>query len=147
MGRRREPTPARRAAPTPMEIGRAVALFKVLSHPDRLRIVCSLEDGRETTQKALREAFGWPQSTTARHLAVLRNAGLVAARREGAEVLLRLGNPLALRLFETVCAWVHEDPAPYGSTATPLTGVLLTARGEAATESHPIGHGSPKGGG
>jgi len=105
---------------TPAEMRRAVALFKVLSHPDRLRLACALGDGRVTTQKELVEEFGWPQSTAARHLAALRSAGLVTAERDGAEVHLRLGNPVALHLLETVCSWVHEErPAWRAPSAAP----------------------------
>jgi DNA-binding transcriptional ArsR family regulator len=86
----------------------------VLSHPDRLRLACALGDGRVTTQKQLVEEFGWPQSTAARHIAALRGAGLVAAERDGAEVHLRMGNPVALHLLETVCSWIHE-PAVAGA--------------------------------
>ena len=94
---------------TPEEMARAIWLFKVLSHPDRLRLACALGDGRVTTQRELVKEFGWPQSTAARHIGALRSAGLVTAERDGVEVLLRLGNPVALHLLETVCAWVHDD--------------------------------------
>jgi DNA-binding transcriptional ArsR family regulator len=100
---------------SPEEMHRAMELFKVLSHPDRLRLACALGDGRVTTQKELMEEFGWPQSTAARHIAALRVAGLVAAERDGAEVHLRLGNPVALHLLDTVCDWVHG----HASTDTP----------------------------
>ena len=94
---------------TPRERARAVELLKVLSHPDRLRLACALGDGRVATQKELMEEFGWPQSTAARHIAALRAAGLLAAERNGAEVHLHLGNPVALHmLLEAVCSWVHE---------------------------------------
>ena len=85
--------------PTPREMRRAVSLFKVLSHPDRVRLACSLGDGRITTQKQLVEEFGWPQSTAARHIIALRNAGLVSAERDGSEVLLRMANPIVLDLL------------------------------------------------
>lgn len=100
---------------TPAGIDKAVELFKVLAHPDRLRLACALGDGRVTTQKELVEEFGWPQSTAARHVAALRSAGLVLAERDGTEVHLRLGNPVALQLFETVCDWVHDGPRSEGS--------------------------------
>ena len=121
--------------PKPGEMARAVLLFKVLSHPDRLRLACALGDGRTTTQRQLVEEFGWPQSTTARHLAALRSAGLVTAERDGQEILLRLGNPVALHLLDTVCEWVHQptstslsDPwslsvTPPRSTAPPPDGL------------------------
>lgn len=94
---------------TPQERRRALNLFKVLSHPDRLRLACALGDGRVTTQKELVEEFGWPQSTAARHIGALRDCGLVAAERDGLEVNLHLVNPDALHvLLESVCSWVHE---------------------------------------
>ena len=105
----------------------AVTLFKVLSHPDRLRLACALGDGRVTTQKELVEEFGWPQSTAARHVGALRSAGLITAERDGTEVHLRLGSPVALHLLETVCEWVHQSPPQnslFGSSrpATPPVG-------------------------
>lgn len=108
--------------PEPEDVRRAATLFKVLSHPDRLRLACRLGDGRETTQKELLEEFDWPQSTMARHLAALRHAGLVVAERNGAEVLLRMSTPVGLRLIDTVCEWLHGDERPESLTApgTPL---------------------------
>jgi len=119
---------------TPREMSRAVGLFKVLSHPDRLRLACALGDGRITTQKELVEEFGWPQSTAARHVAALRRAGLITAERDGTEMLLQLGNPVALHLLETVCDWVRDDPDRRGSSpfhdpldppATPPVGTSM----------------------
>lgn len=96
---------------TPAELDQAAELFKVLSHPDRLRLACFMGDGRVTTQRDLMEEFGWPQSTTARHLAALRRAGLVEAERQGPEVHLRLGAEVGLQLMATVCAWIHGGTA------------------------------------
>jgi len=117
------------AEATPAEMSRAVNLFKVLSHPDRLRLACALGDGRVTTQKELVEEFGWPQSTAARHVAALRSAGLITAERDGTEVHLRLGNPVALHLLETVCDWVRDDPAyrPGTRSSEPSLGAFLKA--------------------
>ena len=107
----------------------ASVLFKVLSHPDRLRLACALGDGRTTTQRQLVEEFGWPQSTTARHLAALRSAGLVTAERDGQEILLRLGSPVALHLLDTVCDWVHQPTSsPFSDPWSMTTDPALTAR-------------------
>jgi DNA-binding transcriptional ArsR family regulator len=100
------------ARATAEEMDRAVGLFKVLSHPDRLRLACALGDGRVTTQTELVEEFGWPQSTAARHVGALRSAGLITAERDGTEVRLRLGNPVALHLLDTLCAWIHAPASP-----------------------------------
>lgn len=112
--------------PTPEDVRRASALFKVLSHPDRLALACRLGDGRETTQTELLEVFDWPQSTMARHLAALRQVGLVAAERAGAEVVLRLATPLSLQLLETVCGWLHGEKP--GAGAEPFQGSLPPTR-------------------
>ena len=93
----------------PQDVRRAANIFKVLSHPHRLQITCRLSDGRSYTQKELIEEFRWPQSTMARHLARLRDAGLITATRDGQEIRLRLAGPVAKELMASVCAWVHPE--------------------------------------
>jgi ArsR family transcriptional regulator len=95
--------------PDPKDVRRAADIFKALSHPSRLRIVCLLFDGLPKTQKELIQELGWPQSTVARHLAELRQAGLVTATRKGSEVLLEVGSPVAGQLMTAVCEWVHPE--------------------------------------
>ena len=96
-------------AASPGDVRRAAQLFKVLSHPDRLRLACRLGDGKVTTQSRLVEEFGWPQSTMARHLAALRQAGLVTGERDGPEIRLRMGALVGLELMDTVCSWLHDE--------------------------------------
>ena len=130
--------------PSRGEMLRAIGLFKVLSHPDRLRLACALGDGRTTTQKKLVEEFGWPQSTTARHLTALRNAGLVTAERSGAEVLLRLGSPIALHLLETVCSFVHQPATDAGAALSASDVIDTSARLSAlVTPSGALEEGHP----
>ena len=95
--------------PTDHEVVRAAEFFKVLSHPDRLRLACLMRDGRVTTQHELIREFGWPQSTAARHVAALRRTGLIEATRHGPEVRLQLGADVGLRLMITVCEWLHAE--------------------------------------
>jgi DNA-binding transcriptional ArsR family regulator len=117
------------------DVRKAAELFKVLSHPDRLRLACRIGVGDGVTQKELVDELGWPQSTTARHIAELRRAGLVAAERDGVEVRLRLGSPVGLQLMETVCEWVHspappieDEPALRVPAAAAATGPRTAAR-------------------
>jgi len=91
------------------DIRRAAGIFKAMSHPSRLQIVCLLFDGRCTTQKELVDELNWPQSTTARHLSTLRDKGLVRATRHGSEVRLELGSPVTRALMSAVCQWVHPE--------------------------------------
>lgn len=108
------------ATADPSDVRRAADLFKVLAHPDRLKLACALGDGRVTTQTELLQEFDWPQSTLARHLAALRHAGLVVGEREGPEVLLRLGSPIGVTLMETVCDWLHETAGRPARDRRPL---------------------------
>ena len=57
-------------------------LFKAMAHPTRLRILCLLFDGEVCVCKIM-EVLDLPQSTASRHLAILKNVGLVDGRREG----------------------------------------------------------------
>ena len=91
------------------DIKRAAKVFKALSHPGRLALICRLSGGEPVTQTELVRELGWPQSTVARYLLDLRATGLVKAERQGAEVRLELGGPVALDLLNAMCAWVHPE--------------------------------------
>jgi ArsR family transcriptional regulator, virulence genes transcriptional regulator len=60
---------------------RAAALLKALANPQRLMILCNLAGG-ELTVGDLIERLPLGQSATSQHLAVLREQGIVATRRE-----------------------------------------------------------------
>ena len=90
------------------EISRASGVFRAISHPDRLKLLCILGDGEPTNQKELVERTGWPQSTVARHLAALKNSGLLTAQRRGTEVWFEMSGPLGARLMNAVCDWLRD---------------------------------------
>ncbi len=60
---------------------RAAALLKALGNPQRLMILCNLASG-ELTVGELTERLPLGQSATSQHLAVLREQGIVATRRQ-----------------------------------------------------------------
>ena len=64
-------------------------LFKALSDPTRLRIACLLTAGQLCVCD-LTELLDLPQSTVSRHMAKLKNAGLVTDQRSGRWVHYRL---------------------------------------------------------
>lgn len=107
---------------SPQNIRKAARLFKVLAHPARLKIACRIADGGPTTQKALIEELGWPQSSMARHLAPLRELGLVRGRRNGAEVLLEAGSEVTRELMAVMCRWVHPERAAAGAGEAEAVG-------------------------
>lgn len=80
---------------------RQALIFKALGHPTRLRIVRALE-GRERCVGELVHETRLAWSSVSRHLAVLRQCGLIAERRRGAWVYHRLALPGALALTGTL---------------------------------------------
>jgi ArsR family transcriptional regulator, arsenate/arsenite/antimonite-responsive transcriptional repressor len=69
-------------------------LFKALSDETRLRILALLSGG-ELCVCDLMAVLELPQSTVSRHLAYLRNAGLVEDRRQGVWMYYQLAAPAA----------------------------------------------------
>lgn len=70
-----------------------------LADPTRIMILYELADGpRNVTQ--LSEAMAMPQSTTSRHLKVLREQGMVVATRQGMNVEYALGDPRVIQALD-----------------------------------------------
>lgn len=64
-------------------------IAKAMAHPSRLLILEAL-DGREICVCDLTDLVGADQSTVSKHLAVLKQAGLVEDRRDGVMVFYKL---------------------------------------------------------
>jgi DNA-binding transcriptional ArsR family regulator len=74
-------------------------VLKVLGHPIRLKIVAGLCT-QECNVKHIWECLGLPQATVSQHLALLKNKGIIAGKREGVEVHYSVINPLAKKIIE-----------------------------------------------
>jgi len=81
------------------------AMLKAFGHDTRLRIL-RLVSSHELAVNELVEVLDMPQPRVSRHLAVLRQAGLVQDRREGNWIYYRLGvedsHPLAMAVWGAV---------------------------------------------
>ena len=88
----------------------AAALLKVLSNEKRLMILCRLGD-RELQAGALCPLVGLSQSALSQHLALLREEGLVATRREGQSIFYRIADPAVVRVIATL-ADIFNPPSP-----------------------------------
>ena len=53
---------------------------------------------------ALQERLGLSQSVLSQHLAVLRDEGVVATRRQSQTIFYRIANPAAVQLIATLTA-------------------------------------------
>ncbi len=82
-------------------------VFKTLSDPTRLRILALLAR-EELAVQDLMEILGMAQSRVSRHLAILREAGLLRDRRDGTFVHYRLGEPLP-PLYREAWALARRD--------------------------------------
>ena len=81
--------------------GRAASLLRILANERRLMILCQLVDG-EMSVGALQPRVGLSQSALSQHLALLREEGVVATRREGQSIFYRVADPAALRVLQTL---------------------------------------------
>lgn len=87
--------------------GRA-RVMKALAHPSRLFIVDELSRGERCVCE-LTEMIGADVSTVSKHLALLREAGLVLDDRRGQQVFYRLRVPCILNFFGCVEAVIAES--------------------------------------
>jgi ArsR family transcriptional regulator len=88
-------------------------IFKTLSDITRMRILRLLRQ-EELMVQELMEILGMAQSRVSRHLAILREAGLVSDRRDGTYVFYRFAAPeddLWLHAWELVERGLDADPA------------------------------------
>jgi ArsR family transcriptional regulator len=90
----------------PMEL-----LFKALADRTRLRLLNLMSEG-EVCVCFFVEVLGTNQPKISRHLAYMRRAGIVSARREGKWMHYSISTPSdarAARVFAEVLAWIRED--------------------------------------
>ena len=86
-------------------------LFKALADRTRLRLLNLLSAG-EVCVCFFVEVLGASQPKISRHLAYLRRAGVVAARREGKWMHYRIetpADPHTARVFNEVMVWLAEE--------------------------------------
>jgi DNA-binding transcriptional ArsR family regulator len=79
-------------------IREASAAMQAMAHPLRLKILC-LVGNQELSVLEIVEAVGTSQSNISQHLAVLRDNGLLAARKEANKVFYKIGDPRVLKMI------------------------------------------------
>lgn len=81
------------------DIERASRSLKAMSHPLRLRILCTLGEQEVSVQEIV-ECVGTSQSNISQHLAILRDKGILASRKDANRVYYRVGDARTLRLID-----------------------------------------------
>ena len=87
---------------TEQVLDRIAERLKAMGNPVRLQILHALEDG-ELTVGEIQERIGGSQANASKHLANLRNAGLVASRRNGVNVYYRVSDEMVFAICRAVC--------------------------------------------
>jgi ArsR family transcriptional regulator len=78
--------------------------FRALGDPTRREILRLLRDGPKTSGEiADRFPTSWP--TVSRHLAVLRDAGLILSERNGQQIVYELNTTVFQDLVEYLLEW------------------------------------------
>lgn len=95
------------------DIERASRSLKAMSHPLRLKILCMLGE-REISVQDIVKRIGTSQSNISQHLAILRDKGILATRKDANRVYYRLGDGRTLRLIgmmhDVFCSPLIETP-------------------------------------
>lgn len=85
-------------------------LFKTLMHPTRLAILEMLRNGEQCVCH-MEAVFGLRQAHISQHLMVLRDAGLVADRRDGWNIFYRVIRP---EIFQVIDSASSFSGIPFG---------------------------------
>ncbi|BAZ92691.1 transcriptional regulator [Thiohalobacter thiocyanaticus] len=80
------------------DIDRASRSLKAMSHPLRLKILCTLGDQEVSVQEIV-ERVGTSQSNISQHLAILRDKGILTSRKDANRVHYRVGDARTLALI------------------------------------------------
>jgi ArsR family transcriptional regulator len=75
----------------------AAQAIKAIAHPLRLKILCVLND-QEISVQDIVENVGTSQSNISQHLAILRDKGVLATRKDANRVFYRIGDMRTLKL-------------------------------------------------
>lgn len=97
-----------------------VTLLKALAEPTRLRLAVLLALNGETCVCKLAEALDAPQFRISRHLGILRDRGVVEARREGTWMHYRLAVPKS-KLEESLQACFRDCLAEHETVRADLS--------------------------
>ncbi len=109
----------------------AAELLRSLSNPQRLMIVCALADGERGVSDLERE-LDIRQPSLSQHLASLREAGIIAGRREAKAVFYRISDPRAAMFVEALGAIFCKPPhrglrrAPSSTASTKQAAVAVS---------------------
>ena len=81
------------------DLERVTRSLKAMSHPLRLRILCTISDTDISVQEIV-DMVGTSQSNISQHLSILREKGILASRKEANRVFYRVNDTRTLTLVK-----------------------------------------------
>jgi DNA-binding transcriptional ArsR family regulator len=106
MPAKKKSEPKKELSPLALEL--IAARFRALSEPMRLRLLNLLMGGEKTVGQLV-DATGSSQANVSKHLSVLREAGMIAMRKEGLSSICYIADPIVNELCEMMCSRLREE--------------------------------------
>lgn len=78
----------------------AANMLKAMAHPLRIAILKYLSNGKKLTVTQIHELLETEQSTTSHHLGILRDRGVLCAKREGKNTYYFLKHNILSRIVD-----------------------------------------------
>lgn len=82
-------------------INNVASLLKTMSHPIRLKILCLLQE-KEMTVGDIREEVKTTNANVSQHLAILRNHGILSARKDANFIYNKIEDPRMVDLISNM---------------------------------------------
>ncbi len=83
-------------------------IMKAMAHPVRLMIIEYLKK-KEHSFSEIFDLFQLDKSTVSKHLLVLKEAGIVSSRKDGADMIYKLDVPCVTDFFTCVTAVIESN--------------------------------------
>lgn len=106
MSRKKKNEAAKELSPLALKL--ISSRFRALSEPVRLRLLNLLMQGDHTVGQLVK-ASGSGQANVSKHLAVLREAGMVGTRKEGLNTVCFIADEIVRDLCEMMCSRLREE--------------------------------------
>lgn len=83
-------------------------IIKAIAHPVRLMVIEFLKEGEQSFSEIF-DLFKLDKSTVSKHLLVLKEAGIISSRKNGADVIYKLDVPCITDFFSCVTAVIESN--------------------------------------
>ncbi len=93
---------------TNKELERTAEFLKVIAEPNRLRILCILQQ-EEMCVCDIWEYLDLPQNLTSHHLKVLKDFGLVESRKEGTRVIYSVDDAATDQWYALLSSYISTS--------------------------------------